>query len=72
MTESRGLEVMVAVTCAQGPAQAGLVKLQQLSLCPSQPLVGTAACAAWDAWENTRGDAKVPAGFCNPNFPLVV
>lgn len=27
----------MAVTCAQGPAQAGLMELLQLSLSPSQP-----------------------------------
>lgn len=35
MTQSYSLALMVAVTSARGPAQAGLVKLQQLSLCDS-------------------------------------
>lgn len=69
MTQSHGLELMVTVTCAQGPAQAGLMELLQLLLGPSQPLVGTAAGAAWDACENTRGDGNFPAEFCNVNFP---
>lgn len=68
MTQRHGLELMMAVTCAQGPAQAGLMELLQLSLSPSQPLVGTAACAAWGACENTRGDVNFPAEFCNTNF----
>lgn len=66
--KGHGLELMVAVTCAQGPAQAGLMELQW-SLSPSQPLVGTTARAAWDACENTRGDVNFPAEVCNLNFP---
>lgn len=69
MVQSHGVELMVTVTCAQGPAQSSLMKLAAVVPQSFTAFAGHSCIATWDACENTRGDAHFPGEFCNLNVP---